>query len=343
MEELFAAVKESACRGIGPKLEGILIDAGDMDRIQQTVHHLRDIPYNECGVECTLTPMMNKGDFSFSIEKETAEAAIQQGRPVSQWLGYEESIEGSRLESFLIHWLDKESFLYYCTKAVFLEMDTSNKEKYRVPGVFVRLQHEKGNAKWYEMVTRAVLQSLAIVLTEQKRQFIESYFRRFSDISEYFLLGVMFSRDDSPLKLVGRYMNAPEAREAMKSFGCDILEYMEECDWEKIVEFSSGLINLSLDFTDKIEPRLGFEIESSEKDESVLDWLIEKGCCDSEKRQAVCNWPGTTSLCSSSNLRKDLTLQYKISHFKVVVRPDTPMQAKVYLECSMDSKYNCRY
>lgn len=326
IEQAFLSIREHFGKDIGPKLEGTLIPAENMDRIQKVVHGFHDIPYSRCGFECTLDPVSSKGDFSLSLTREQAELAIEKGFQVRTWLGDEESMARNRIEKFLVHWLDKKSLFYYCINTIYLEIDASNTDQSKMPGLFIRLYNGNGNAKWLETIALAVLDSLDIALTNEKRQFIEKYFRCFAGMSDLFHLGVMLTRENSPLKLVVMNIEADKASQALEAFGCEISGHMKDEDWDRLILLSSGVVNLSLDFTDKVEKRVGIEIDAAESVDSLLQWLVEKGCCSEEKKQAVCNWAGRSG---------NFTITRRISHFKLVIKPDNPMQAKCYLEYSI--------
>jgi hypothetical protein len=131
------------------------------------------------------------------------------------------------------------------------------------------------------------------------------------------------------------YICADDAVNILRKYGIDIFECVSQDDWNKIVQFTSGNFSLSLDFTDKIEQRVGIEIESSENDTKLLDWLVDKGCCSREKSKAVLYWNSEFSLRCSAESDQVITIERKISHFKLVLKPNLPVMAKVYLKYSI--------
>jgi hypothetical protein len=161
---------------------------------------------------------------------------------------------------------------------------------------------------------------------------IRSFYKSFTAVCEMFHLGIMFSRDDCPVKLVSMCVSAGDAVRILHELGVDIFECVSESDWEAIVRITNGIFGLSLDYTDKLHKRIGIEIQHSDKDETILDWLVEKGCCSKAKRNAVLDWEGEFSLLSPSGNDQRIRIKRDISHFKLVLQPNMPIMAKVYLE-----------
>jgi hypothetical protein len=333
---LFSAIRERNPKGRKPGLEGTLIDAGNLDAIAQSARHLRNCPYSLCAFECVLDPGLNNADFSFSLGRIVAEAAIRYGTPISDWLGGTENREKDRILRFLARWLDKKSLLYHSIYTIYLELDTSVKDRAGIPGIFVRLQSGNKRAEWYETISLAVLDSLGIEPTSGKRRFISDFYKSFVDDAEFHQLGVMFSRDDFPMKLIALGADQRSAKQILGSLGFDMSKYISDADWDMIAELSEGVVNLSLDFIDKgdnaewARSRIGIELPSSANDNKLIDWLVGKGCCSVEKGEVLRNWKRDFPYFNSVS-GKTITICQRTSHYKLVLQPDLPVKAKAYI------------
>lgn len=333
--ELFSAIKNEPSNGIESNLKDSLIDTDDMEAIDKAILGLKKCPYSLCALECTLDPDTYKTDFSLSLGRIMADAIICGARPVSEWIGNKDSCERERTLRFLDRWLDKRLLFYHSIYSVYLELDTSTGGNSSVPGIFVRLQSGNKREEWYETLSLAVLDSLDIELTRKKREFINNFYRNFVSAAEFFQLGIMFSRVDFPIKLVAIYIKPHEARRALGALGLDLSEYIGEDDWKDIETISKGYINVSLDFTDSVGKRIGIEIESLKNDKDILEWVVKKGCCSIDKSKAVLNWTGGFSFVYPKDSGQEVSVEQKVSHYKLLLQPDSPMRAKVYLQYSV--------
>lgn len=334
---LFTAIRTIGQGNSGPMLVGTLIDSDNFDVIEHSVSRLKRCPYIQSAFECVLDPDKNRADFSFSIGRISAEAAVTLGNPVADWFGEAEFKGKDRVLRLITRWMDKKSLLYHSIYAIYFELDTSIREKAEIPGLFVRLQSGDKRPEWYETMSLAVLESLDIELTKEKRIFIKNYFTALAEATGYFHLGIMLSRDDFPIKFVAEYTELHKAKSILESLGFDMSRYINEIDWARLVELCDGFAGLSLDFIDKggganwIENRIGLEIQSSSKDDELIDWFIGMGCCSAEKGKILRDWKGKVPY-RFADSGEEVVICREISHFKLVLRRDLPMQAKVYLE-----------
>lgn len=330
--ELLSWLENDPDKSIGYRTTDPLLDSSDINTVSRAVKCMRDFPYSLFGFECTLQPGVKKVDFAFSLTREMAEKVIAQGRPLPEWFGSNTSPGLERVKSFLMQWLDNRSLLYHSIYSVYLELDASSERDAGIPGMFARLQSGNRRKEWYETMSLAVLHSAGIELTRTRREMIKHYYECFTDVAEFFHLGIMFSRDNCPFKLASMYISAEDTVRILNMLGIDIFECVNEDEWGSIVRFTSGKLGLSLDFTDKLQKRIGIEIEHSDKDEMILDWLVEKGCCSIEKRNAVLNWSGVFSHSFPDDSGREIRIKRSISHFKLVLQPNMPIMAKVYFD-----------
>lgn len=307
-----------------------LVEISDIKAVISAVRGTGDFPFDLFGLECTLQPGVKKVDFSFSLTRGMAEKAIARGNPFLLWHDGNAPAWPERMKGFLMQWLDARSLLYHSMHTTYFELDTSS-DNAEIPGLFVRLQSSNKREEWYEIISLAVLYAAGIELTDGKREMIRNCCRYLASASEFFHLGIMFSRNDCPIKLVAMHIGADDIIKELRMLGIDLFECVSESDWESIVRFSSGKFGLSLDFTDRLHKRIGIEIGHSDKDGAILDWMVEKGCCSTEKRDTVLDWEGEFTLPSPDTGSREIVIRRIISHFKLVLQPGMPVLAKVYL------------
>lgn len=122
-----------------------------------------------------------------------------------------------------------------------------------------------------------------------------------------------------------------------------LLPYLEEVGWpystaplQPILEqFAIGdLLSLMFDVSATIQPKIGLECMLRGYDnrwQQLLDYLVEQGLCQPEKRDFLTVYPGT-KLCQMGE-QVSLTRQ-RLSHIKIGYHPEhisAPFEAKAYL------------
>ncbi|MEA5557103.1 hypothetical protein [Nodularia spumigena] len=163
-------------------------------------------------------------------------------------------------------------------------------------------------------------------------------------------IGVMLSR------------NSPALRVNVKRLQPDLLiPYLQEIGWQgktvQVAELMTELfalvdrITVCLDVGDQIYPQIGLECillnqpDSESRWAIFLDYLVERGLCEPEKREALLNWPGEINPINSSvpwpddliaasllQPRERFTVfERRLSHIKIVSQPESPFVAKAYL------------
>ncbi len=112
---------------------------------------------------------------------------------------------------------------------------------------------------------------------------------------------------------------------------------------ESVAELFEGVerIHLSLDLGIGILPRIGIEGSFSglpgrkPRWQELFDRLVKRGLCRPEERDAALSWPGTETFWTApGNWPTEAGGGFcfrKLSHVKVICRPDQEPQAKIYL------------
>lgn len=112
---------------------------------------------------------------------------------------------------------------------------------------------------------------------------------------------------------------------------------------ERAADLFTGVerIHLSLDLGTEILPRIGLEGSFSRQPRreprwrELFDRLVERGLCRSEERDAALAWPGSDTFWTAPESWPVAAAGgfcfRKLSHIKVICRPDREPEAKVYL------------
>ncbi|MBE9198374.1 MULTISPECIES: hypothetical protein [unclassified Nodularia (in: cyanobacteria)] len=163
-------------------------------------------------------------------------------------------------------------------------------------------------------------------------------------------IGVMLSRNSPALRV--------NVKRLQPHF---LIPYLQQIGWQgdtvKVAELMEELfalvdrITVCLDVGDQIYPQIGLECiflnqpDSESRWAIFLDYLVERGLCEVQKREALLNWPGQINPLNSPapwphNLIAASVLQQRerftvferrLSHIKIVSQSQSPLVAKAYL------------
>jgi hypothetical protein len=122
----------------------------------------------------------------------------------------------------------------------------------------------------------------------------------------------------------------------------EVLEYLDRIEWpgskEEIGELVAAMftsarrVALHLDVTTGVEPILGLELFHPPGDprwEPLMDELVRRGACTSDKRDALLQWPKSARVCPPHH-RWPSQIETTIL-VKLVSKPGEPLEAKAYL------------
>lgn len=265
--------------------------------------------------------------------------------------------EWKNIGKFVTTWADPSSALYNKVLGLWFEFDmVDHSEKVPIPCVFLHtIPIQPNNSDSIQSCNW--LTSFALpLLTGQKlpevvEQRVQDAIRKLPEGVSVFQVGVMLSRATSGIRLVLNKIQPGQ-----------IIPYLKTLGWSDKNEQLSNFIDeltrqgthiiLHITIGEKgVDPKIGLECSfypfryNFETRWSVfLDYLVQKGWCLSEKKDALLRFPGvnqedmTTSfnldsyvkITSSSDTGSSGVLVRYISHVKLVFLPTQPPEAKVY-------------
>ena len=266
--------------------------------------------------------------------------------------------EWQQIASFSEAWTQKDSSLKKQVKCFWLEFDMpETKTEVSVPSVFFGPEKPSEDISQDPMIQYSWLVHDALPLLkghqlskDVERQILRCI-RKIPKGASLFQVGMMLSRSTNNVRL---YIN--------KIHPSRIIPYLNTLGWSEKDDIFGSLIAdvqqradrfvLSYDVTNTgIGPRIGLECSFEEnlyQEETrwreLLDYLVEKGMCLPEKRDALLHYPGVEHpddftggvmkpLISVSQHLDDIfsgSLVRYISHVKVVYQPGRPLESKAY-------------
>jgi len=312
------------------------------------------------GFEIHLGDTRQRADWAFAIsgvgdDRIVFENVLKQGYFPQSLM---QQPEWQQIASFSEAWAEKESQLKKQVKCFWLEFDMPESNPDRIiPSVFFGPEKiAQGSPKdlrtqfsWLVNEALPLLRGKPISLAV-KRQIL-CCIRKIPKDASLFQVGTMLSRSTNDVRL---YINKIPPKE--------IISYLSALGWsddnnvfEELIrdlEIRADRFVLSFDVTpDGIGPRIGIECSFEENRyheesrwEGLFDYLVQKGMCLAQKRDALLRYPGVEHpddftggvmkpFASVSqhldNLFSGLLVRY-ISHVKVVYVPNRPLEAKAY-------------
>lgn len=284
------------------------------------------------GFECRLSANSTQVDLQQCIVQDDTDILREQH---SEWLP---------LQDFLAEWRSSLKSI----PEIWLEFDINN-SSLPIPAIFVGLPQEVSPA----LETYKIAAQSLNLLQSDWNEWQHNLYRCFAACPNGVFvshIGVMLSR------------NAPALRVNVKRLQADtLIPYLQQLGWQgetkelkALVKHLGALVDritVCLDVGSKIYPQIGLEciFLKQPPQESrwaiFLDYLIELGLCEPEKREVLLNWPGQSNpinsqaawpeqLIAASLLqpRERFTVfDRRLSHIKIVWQPQGRLEAKAYL------------
>jgi hypothetical protein len=305
------------------------------------------------GFETRMNNRTANSDFLFAVsskkgERELLNNLFTSGKLPQSFLSEK---EWKNIEKFVTTWVDPDSTLYDNVLGVWFEFDLINDStQVPVPCIFLHtIPLQVDNTKEMQCCTWLTQSALPLLIGRSLSPTIESQvlkaIRQLPKGASVFQVGVMLSRSITGVRLV---FNKIEEK--------DILPYLKKLGWSDTKEGLSSLIeelqnqgmHIVLHVTigeNGIEPKIGlecsfypFRYHNETKWPEFFEYLIQKGWCLPEKKNALLGFSGIKQEdpqekllpISSMRLSNTPALVRYISHVKLVITPDHPIEAKVY-------------
>ena len=309
------------------------------------------------GFECRLGVSNARTDWAFAIssvgrDRHVFVNLLNDGYIPDQFL---QQSAWRHLIDFANAWVDPNSVLRYTIKCFWLEFDMPEQlPEVPIPSIFfgpekipkAKKVNDFSNYEWLLTAALPILKGHRLKKIVENK--IKKCIQNLPENASLFQVGTLLSRSSDDVRLYINHCNPKQ-----------ILSYLTTIGWkDKTGEFTK-LINelenkverfvLSFDITDKgIGPRIGIELSFTSNEffnetqwNQLLDYLVEKGWCLPEKRDALLSYQSAENfsggimkpLTSASQHLDDLIhskiVRY-INHIKIVYQPGKEIEAKAY-------------
>jgi len=339
---------ESYLRGLVP-----------LDNLKEILSIARYFPGNITsflGFECRLGTSDSRVDWAFaisSVERDRFVFAnlLNNGYMPDQFMQQD---AWRRINDFVNAWINPDSFLRHNINCFWLEFDMPEcLPDVPVPSIFFGpgkpangRASDLSNYEWIINTALPILKGRRLKKTVEYK--IRECLEALPENASLFQVGMMLSRSNDVIRLCVNHMN-PE----------QIISYLNTIGWRdetgefirlmKELEDKADRFVLGFDVTEEgIGSRIGVELSFSSDDfpyatrwKRLLDYLVDKGWCLPEKREALLNYQDSEvfsggvmkPLTSASRCLDDLInskiVRY-INHVKIVYEPGERVEAKAY-------------
>ena len=313
------------------------------------------------GFECRLGESDKRADWAFAIsgigrDRQVLSKLLKNGYLPDHFF---QRGEWHHIRNFAAAWADPNSILKEKIQCFWLEFDMPDAlSEIPIPGVFfgpAKLPQDASNndiSQYEWLITTA----LPLLKGERLSKSIESRLKKciklMPENATLFQVGALLSRSANGVRLCVNRMQVTQ-----------ILPYLKAIGWfDETGEFTSLIAELegkadrfvlSFDVTDEgIGSRLGIELSFNSNQfqqeirwRHLFDYLVEKGLCLPEKRDALLSYPGTaekeeyfsggilkplTSVSRNLDEIQSSTIVRYINHVKIVYQPGRTLEAKAY-------------
>ncbi len=343
--------------------ESYLTNLITIDKFQEILSIAENFPGNVTsflGFEIHLRDATQRADWAFAISGEGSDREVlvnlmKNGQLPQKFF---EQPEWRHIAEFSEAWTDQTSMLQKHIKCFWLEFDMPDTPPtVFIPSVFFGPEklpegiasNEASQYHWLLDTALPILRGQQ--LSKKIQHHVLNCIKKIPATASLFQVGTMLSRSSNDIRL---YINRINPK--------DIIPYLKTLGWsDETGEFQSLIDDLqnkadrfvlSFDVTETgIGLRLGIDcsfasnrFHQENRWKELFDYLVEKGMCLPEKRDALLGYSGIDySDISSSSVMKPLVsasrhlddllsnkLVRYISHIKVVYHPDRALEAKAY-------------
>lgn len=353
---------ENYLKVVAPYLSHQLVSPEALSHIQTLARMLP--PLSEALLECRLGANTSTVDFSVLATASDGSRDILAG--FNSHITLPDIILTNPvwncIRNFCLHWHEPNSLLSENVALIWLEFDVDGQlPEVPVPSFFFRLKHFRSD----HCSTRAS------DITDAQQQTTETALSLLfgGSISPQIKQNLAICLDSLPVGAQFLYIGAMLSRQLeavrVNVIGISeekLLAYLTKIGWKysvselkEIIQILSGFVDtivLNFDVGNILFPKIGIECEFLKKNPRIeprwqlfLDYLVERGLCTPEKRDALLNWPGYSHEKSHpelwpSNLSKvssflgargSSVFFRRLNHIKIVYQPGRSLEAKGYL------------
>ncbi len=345
---------------VAPYISHQLVTPEAFSQIQTVAKMLP--PLSEALLECRLGANSSAVDFSVSVTPCDGSREILAGlNPTVMPDIILTNPVWRRIQYFCLHWYEQNSLLAKNIDNIWLEFDINDQlTKVPIPSFFFCFKHliekitstKQSNVAAQKQIIETALSLLyGTSISPQIKQNIAICLDSLPEGSQFLYIGAMLSRQLEAVRV--NVIGIPEE---------EILAYLTKIGWKysgievrKIIQELSYFVDeiiLNFDVGNVVFPKIGIECELIKKDPRIeprwqlfLDYLVEKGLCTPEKRDAFLSWPGylqeksypelwpsnLSKVSSFFNTRGSSVFFRRLNHIKIVCQPGSSLEAKGYL------------
>ncbi|GAA6614418.1 hypothetical protein [Scytonema sp. NUACC26] len=352
--------QENYLQVVAPYLSHQLVTPEAFSQIQAVARMLP--PSSEALLECRLGANSSTVDFSVYVTSWNGSREILAG--LNPTMTMPDIILTNpvwrRIRDFCLHWYEPNSLLSNI-HSIWLEFDIDGQlPKATIPSFFLCLEHlnekKNSNKKYEKTEQKQIIETTLSLLcgnsiSSQIKQNIDICLDSLPIGSQILYIGAMLSRQLEAVRVNVTGISEEE-----------LFAYLTKIGWKYSVSEVKEIIHILSSLSDKIVlnfdvgnvifPKIGIECELIKRDPRIeprwqlfLDYLVEKGLCTPEKRDAFLSWAGysqekTHPELWPSNLSKvssflggrGLSIFFRrLNHIKIVYQPGSSLEAKGYL------------
>lgn len=341
---------------VAPYISHQLVTPEAFSQIQTVARMLP--PLSEALLECRLGANSSTVDFSVLVTASDDSREILAG--LNPTVTMPDVIltnhVWSRIRDFCLHWYEPNSLLSKNIDSIWLEFDVDGQlSKVPIPSFFLCFKHLQEEIYSTKAQTQMVEIALNLLNGTELSPQIKQNLAICSDSlpvgSQILYIGAMLSRKLEAVRV--NVTGIPQEK---------LSAYLTEIGWKysvselkEIIHILSGfsdIIILNFDVGNVVFPKIGIECELIKKDPRIeprwqlfLDYLVEKGLCTPEKRDAFLSWCGylqekshpelwpsnLTKVSSFFGARGSSVFFRRLNHIKIVYQPGSSLEAKGYL------------
>jgi hypothetical protein len=250
---------------------------------------------------------------------------------------FAEQTSSSHLRSFLRSWSDPAG-PFHCLSSIWLEFDLDREPQgLPVPIICAKLQSDCGRDWVLDCLIPALHER---PLSSAQRRWVALCLQEIPAPATLLYVFSLLSRGSDAVRLEIFGLDAAGIVAYLERIGPGLVPWVRET-----AALFAGVerIHLSLDIGSEIQPRIGIEGSFSRlprrepRWRELFDRLVDRGFCAPEKRDAALAWPGYDNFWTAPErwpAKPRPAAGFcvrRLSHVKVVCRPDREPEAKVYL------------
>ena len=334
-----ASLGEAVDVAATPFIAPVLISPQAMARIQTTADMFADSASDFFGFECPLDTSLPVADFLICFRARYGTRALLAGPEWKAPQARHLPAAWRRIQEFARGWTGNRTALHEAIHNIWLEFDVgAEAQSELLPNVFVGGRDLRPHANSRRGAPSLLNSTLPLLLghalSRATQRQIADCVARLPNGARLFQAGVMLARPSTFVRLCIRGLSPLE-----------ILPFLKDVGWTGNSEHVRSVltayapvvrrIDLDLDVADGIAPGIGLEwttVATREAHNELLQRLIARNLCSSEKAAALLSWPGLARTAKSPETTGPESWYVReLHHVKVTIRADGASNAKAYL------------